>query len=366
MRTKYEFELWHRGQTRIGEIVKLMHGIHYKITRNGVYQLDFNMETERFHDYCRRINEHPNSVLENLITDIKVKRKSAAFPDGKYLFGAVVIEDPPNFNQDNSTMQVFCDGYLNLLADRYVTPPTPYLGVESTDIAWDLIDLTQSQTNGDLGITLGPNQYDTGVLRDRTDYVDQNVKDGVVNLTELQDGNFDLEIDALRRWNTYEHIGNDRPDVVINYPAIEREGIGARSMSMVRTGATVYNRILAYGSGFGEEAKRYIATDPDIPPDTPLRERKMIWSDISDLNRLAEHAEGQLMKQKNMLILPQFHVDGAQFDLNDIWIGDRVRVRQTKWPKYYMDGMFRIEDIEVWLDENLAETIAVTVDDFGL
>lgn len=360
-RTKWEFEIWHKGVTRVAEIAHLMYGIHGRLTRNGVYQLDFNMDTQRFHDFCKSINEHPNSVLENLLTDIKIKR------NGAYLYGVYLVEDPPNFNQNNSTMQLFCDGYLNLLQDRYVTPPSPFVGVESTTLAWNLIDLTQDQDRGDLGITLGPQQYTTGVARDRSDYVDQNVKEGIINLTNLQNGNFDFEIDHLRRFNTYEALGDNRPDIRIVYPADQRRGVGATSMGLTRTGQPMFNRIIAYGKGFGEEALRYVADDVASQLKYGMiKERKMIWNEISDLATLIDHAEGELAKQKEQLILPNFNVSGDHFDLNDIKLGSRIFVEQTKFAKYHMNGMFRIEEIEFWLDENMAEDIKITVDNFGL
>lgn len=352
---KYEIEIWNRGITKVGEIARYCQSIDLSLVRNGVDTIDFNIDLETFESFCKRIGEDPRNVIKPLVTDIKVKR------NGQYVLGGIVIENGANFNQNEAKMLVKCDGYLNLLADRYVT--ASYAGIEATTIAWGLISTTQSQTNGSVGITQG-SMFATGKLRDRN-YKDQNVKDGLVNLTQLVDGNFDFCFKYDRTFETYAKLGNDRPDVVINYPA-SRIGIGASSMNIPQSGAAVFNRIIGKGSGFGDEALTYTANNTASQVNYYLKEKITTYNDISVLQTLTDNVEGELLLHKDILSLPHVTVDGSQFDLNNIGVGDRVVIQQSKYKSYPMSGYFRIEQIDVKLDENMAEDITLTVDNYGL
>lgn len=361
MGPRYEFELWHRGTTKIGEIGRMCQDISYRLVRNGVDWLDFSIDLNAFEEYCAAIGEHPRNVIEPLVTDIKVKR------NGEYLFGVFVVEAPADFNENGSIVRVSCDGYLNLLADRYVTPPSPILQVESTSIAWQLIDLTQNDPapNADLGITLGT-QYMTGINRDRRDYEDQNVKDGIINLTNLENGPFDFGFSPFRVFSTHEHLGSERTDVIVKWPATNDGTIPARRLRTTRSGSQLFNRIIGKGSGNGEETLRHVADNTSSQTSYFLKEKPMLWNGVSNQSTLEEHVEGEVQRTRSLLELPTFTVDGSQFDLGVVRLGDRIVVRQNRHIMYAMDGLYRIEELAVDLDENMAETIAVTVDNFGV
>lgn len=352
---KYTFELWYRGVTCVGDVTKYCQNISYSLRRNGVESLKFDLDLKAFEDYCDRTGQHAEVILDPLNADIKVRRY------GEYLFGTFLIEDPGEFSLNGGLIHLEFDGYLNLTADRYVT--RSYEQVESTAIAWDLIDTTQSQDNGDLGITQG-DMYETGVLRDRN-YDDQNVKDGEVNLTQLVDGNFDFSFNAFREFSTHESLGSDRPDIIIEYPATRRN-IGAKDLMIPRSAANLYNRIIAKGSGFGDETLRYVAERTTSQVSRFLKEKIITYNDISVLETLIEHAEGDAEMLSQLLELPKPVVNGDQFDLNDVKIGDRIVVKQSKFKMFAMDGYYRIEQIDVTLDENFAEEITLTLDNYGL
>lgn len=354
-RQKYEIELWYRGQTRIGEISRYCRNIKFSLVRNGVDSLSFDIDLKAFEEYCERINEDPSLILDPLNADIKVKR------NGQYLFGVFLVEDPGEFSLNGGQVHLEFDGYLNLLADRYVT--RSYEEIESTDIAWDLIFSTQDQANGDLGITVGQ-MYETGIPRNRN-YDDQNVKEGVVNLTSLIDGNFDFRFSHNRVFETFQFLGNERPDVIVDYPATRRN-IGAKDLKIPRSAANLYNRVIAKGSGFGDETIRHVADNAASQAGRFLKERIITYNDISVLETLIEHAEADVAMLSELLVLPKPVVNGDQFDLNSIAVGDRIVVNQSLYKMFLMEGYYRIEQIDVSLDENMAEEITLTLDNYGL
>lgn len=84
------------------------------------------------------------------------------------------------------TVSVQAVDYRRLLASRYVVSPLAFENVSQGDIIWGLIDHTQSQTNGDLGIVQGLEL--NPVIRSRSYEVGQNILDAIVDLTRADGG----------------------------------------------------------------------------------------------------------------------------------------------------------------------------------
>ena len=109
-----------------------------------------------------------------------------------------VIEVTQTWDQDGRDLiNVRAVCYRRILASRHVVTDLSFSGVSQGDIVLQLIQHTQAQTNGDLGITLGT----TGptVLRDREYVVGTNILEAITDLTQIEDGlawdiNQDLEL----------------------------------------------------------------------------------------------------------------------------------------------------------------------------
>lgn len=359
---KYEFELWQRGEHRLGEIGRMMKNIKYKLVRNRVYTLDFGLDLTAFEEYCAAMNQAPRNVLEVGITDVRVKR------NGKYIMGANVVDLPPSFGEDGASIQVSVDGFLSMFDYKFLS--AEFKQIEATEIAWQAIALKQAEANGTFNVTKGA-QYLTRKMRDRL-YQDDDVKELLINLTDLVDGTFDFEFAADRSFNTYGMIGDDRPDVTVNYPAIgskvtrDRIDIDAIRMGITRSSADLANRIIGKGSGFGDETIRHVANDPVSQQIFGVREKIVTFNNVTEKQTLIDHTEAELKKRAQILELPNFTVSGAQFDIEKIGLGSRIKVKQLRHPMYKLDGMYRIEQIDVSLDENFAEEVTITVDNIDL
>ena len=83
--------------------------------------------------------------------------------------------------------------------NRYTDAVVEYASTDAGEIAWDLIDNSQNQTNGDLGITKGI--IETTQNRDRT-YYNQNIMEAIVNLSNVI-GGFDFEFTHNKVFNVY-------------------------------------------------------------------------------------------------------------------------------------------------------------------
>lgn len=349
---KYTIELYSRQGLLIADITRLATNVAFTLQRNTAEQLSFSLDINAFEALCAEIGINPTSILSPYQTDVKVKR------NGEYLFGTQVGDITGTLGETTGTIDVRCFGYFNLLIDRYLT--VSYADIDATDIAWNLIDMTQSQTNGDLGITYGPNQTTT---RDRVrNYERQNVRDAIYNLTKLIDGNFDFEITHDKKWNTYAQIGSDKSsELEFIYPG------NITGITVTRNGLALFNEIIGVGSGFGSEALESIQEDNDSQLNYGLHQKVVSFNSVSQQDTLDQNTEAELSLRKDLLELPSFSVNGEDFNLNDIHIGDRVTLRIQQHPFFNtVDGIYRIEKIEVNIDENEAEEIKITFDNYNV
>lgn len=345
---KYEVELWSKNGTFLADISRYVKNFNFSIQRNEAEQLAMSIDLSAYQDFCASIGVNPTSILGPYQTDIKIKR------NGEYLFGTHVGQIEVTMGETTSTIEIRAFGYLNLLNDRYVTKN--YFGVDAVDIAWDLINETQTQTNGSMGMTQGASQTTT-VERDRT-YVRQNVKEAIVNLTSLIDGNFDFEFTVDREFNTYSMIGSDRSeDLQFIYPGNIKE------VSVPREGLALFNKIYGLGAGFGEEGIASTQGDSDSQLNYGVHERIASFNSVIEQETLDQNTAAELEARKALLEIPKMTVSGENFNLNEISIGDRVTVRiEDNLFLATVNGIYRIEKIEVAVDENEAEDIKLFFD----
>lgn len=333
----------------VGDISRLAQNRNYTIKRNDREELSFSLDLRAFERYCEQVGSQPVEILEAYVTDVRVKR------NGQYLFGVQVVDMEYSFAEAGATVAVKCSGFLDLLMDRYVTKL--YTATDGAVIARDLIAETQA-VMGSFGIEPGVSQ-DSGVLRDRT-YVDQNVKDAIINLTNLIDGNFDFRFTADRKFETYLSMGAIRDSVKFTYP------YNIKSMTVPRTALNLYNYVIALGSGFGEETLRSEAGDTASRLNYGTRQKIISFNSTTDQQTLDQQSVSAVLLMKDLVVMPKLKVSGEFCDLNVVWVGDRIPVETQDYPSLPLSGLYRIEQISVSLDQNDAEDIDLIVDNYGL
>lgn len=344
---KYEIELWSKNGQLLADITRYVKNLKWSEQRNEAEDVSFSMNLDAFQDLATSIGTAPQTLLFPYQTDVKIKR------NGVYRLGAHVGEVTVTGDENTEVMEIRAFGYLNLLIDRYVTKT--YTNEDGVDIAWDLINETQSQTNGDMGITQGAFQAVT-TDRDRT-YERQNVKEAIVNLTNLATNRFDFQFTPSRVFNTYTMLGSQRLNIQFTYPGL------IKGYSVPRIGQALSNKIYGIGSGFGEEALTSTQGDNDSQLNYGVHERIITWNSVVEQDTLDQNTAGQLELRKEILEIPSMKVSGRDFDLNLYGVGDRVPVKINDRPYLSsVDGIYRIERIEVSVDENEAEDIDVYFD----
>lgn len=348
---KYEIELWING-VMVADISKLATSRSYTIKRNDTEEISFTLDVKAFENHCVAAGRDPEATLVPYVTDVRVKRF------GKYLFGTQVVDIQYTFGEGGATMVVKATGFLDLFRDRYITKT--YAPTESTSIARDMLDNTQF-VYGDFGVDNGPDQYNTGVLRERA-FIDQNIKDALVNLTSLIDGNFDFAFTYDRKFNTYAMQGTYRPNLKLTYP------YNIKNISTPKTALNLYNYTIGLGSGFGEETVRSEggdAQDATSRLNYGTRMRIVTFNSVQDQDILDDNTAAANASTKDLLILPKLTVSGDFLDLNTVWVGDRIPVEIQGHPSLPLSDIYRIEQIAVTIDENDAEDIGLTVDNYG-
>lgn len=345
---KYEIELWING-VMVADISRLATSRSYTIKRNDSEEIQFTLDVKAFEDHCVAAGRDPEATLVPYVTDVRVKR------NGKYLFGTQVVDINYTLNEGGASMVVKATGFLDLFASRLITKS--YSAEEATEIARDMLDETQA-VYGDYGVVNGPEQFNTGVDRDRN-YIDQNIKDALLNLTDLIDGNFDFAFTYDRKFNTYEMQGTYRPNLKLTYP------YNIKSISTPKTALNLYNYTIGLGSGFGEETVRSEVSDIDSRLNYGTRMRQVTFNSVEDQTVLDQNTAAENAKTKDLLILPKLTVTGDFLDLNTVWVGDRIPVEIQGHPSLPLNDIYRIEQLSVTLDENDAEDIGLTVDNYG-
>lgn len=348
MQPKYQLELWVNG-VLVGDISKLAKNRSYTIKRNDREELSFELDVIAFEAYCASLGAEPVEILEAYVTDVRVKRND------EYRFGVQVVDMNYIFDEGGARIEVKCSGFLDLLMDRYVTKT--YIDTDATEIARDLIAETQA-VMGSFGITNGVNQATTK-RRDR-EYIDQNVKDAIMNLTNLIDGTFDFKFTADRQFETYTQMGAVRDNLKFTYP------YNIKSMTVPRTALNLYNYIIGLGSGFGEETLRSEAGDTASRLNYGTRQKILSFNSINVQETLDQQVVSEVLLRKDIVMLPKLKVSGEFCDLNVVWVGDRIPVGTQGFTSMPLDGMFRIEQINCSLDDNDAEDIDLIVDNYGL
>lgn len=349
---KYEFELWVNGK-QVGDISKLAKNRNFTLTRNAAEELNFSLNVTAFEAYCKNLGAAPLAILEDYVTDIRVKR------NGNYLFGVQVVDQEFTLNDKGIDVNVKATGFLDLLKDRYVTKN--YSGVERVAIAQDLIATTQAgDPTNNFGIILGTNQYNTGLIDSVRTYTDQNVRDALINLTNLSDGNFDFRFNYDRSFETFGKIGSDRPNTKFIYPYNVTGG------TIPRTAANLFNYIIGIGSGFGTQALRAETADGASRANYGTRQKIVTFNSVSVQDTLDQNAYGYLQLVKSILLLPKLDVSGQFANLDYLSVGDRVPIAVDGHTMLPINDTYRIEQLQVHLDDNDAETVSITVDNYSV
>ena len=171
------------------------------------------------------------AVIEPLATDLWVYR------DAVLLFRGRIVSAPETIASDRHEIALEAVDYRGLLERRMLWVETTYLQQPQGEIAWALVQSTQTQTGGTFGITRGT--VEPGMLRDRTYKAGDNIGNRIAELGRVEDG-FEWWVTPDRTFELAARRGQDR-NAVLDY------GGTVQSMRREPEVAGYANAVLATG-----------------------------------------------------------------------------------------------------------------------
>lgn len=285
--------------------------------------------------------------------EIRVTRNTSVISAGKIALAY------PQISGDTRQIDITVTGWLDLLAQRFTGGNQLYgapAGLPSQDagaIAWDLINTTQSLTNGSFGITQGTIQ--TSVSRDRS-YSFKNIKDALQELSQVDQG-FDFEITwdkVFKVW--YPKIGINNNNSVFTYPG------NIQSLNFQRSAQNIANEIIARGAGTGPDAFTSTVDDAGSQAKYGLRQMFMDMSDVELQATLTQNAQSQLTFSSDFIDVPSITLTssiGPQW--GEYGIGDIVPIQILAQTEVLgpINNNFRIDSAEIDVSDNNVETITL-------
>lgn len=221
-----------------------------------------------------------------------------------------------------------------------------------------LTDNVDAPIRRDFGVTLGTDYASSSQQDDRVRNYDlQNIKDAIINLTKLENDNFEFKFDANKVFTTYARLGSDKPEVELVYPQT------ITSLTTTRDAQTLYNKIFGIGAGIGDERLEIAILDNDSSLTYRVREKAELYNSVEVLDTLTSNTYGALIEQKDMYDRVSVKVSNNTLDLNDVIVGDAIYIR-VDGSTYvdYIDGMFRIVEMDLDVSQEMEESVTLTLE----
>lgn len=230
----------------------------------------------------------------------------------------------------------------------------------STDFFLDeasVTDNVDAPIRRDFGVTLGADYASASQQSDRIRSYDlQNIKDAIINLTKLENDNFDFEFDANKVFTIYPRLGADKPHIELVYPQ------NITTMSVTRDAQTLYNKVFGLGAGIGDERLEVALLDEDSSLTYRVREKTELYNSVEQLNTLTTNTYGALIEQKDMYDNVTVNVSNNTLDLNDVSLGDAIYLRVDNSTYVdYINGMFRIVEVSINVSLEMVESVTLTL-----
>lgn len=353
--SKYAVELVNPAGLLLADLSGRASNRSLSMSRNEAEQINWTLDLNDWEQYCRSINTDPRTLLIPGQTEVRIRRGN------KYLCGGQLNYAYPYVSPQSQTLTLKATGFLNLFNDRVTgttnagTVQETWTATDGSLIASGLIMQSQAKTNGDFGITLGTIAT-TGPLN--RNYSSSVIKNSLQDLTTRQSNSLDFNFTYDKKFNTYTAIGNNRPDVLFEYPN------NITSIGAPIDATSLQNVILAKGQGNGSAGAAVEADNISSQLNYKLRENIVLSNANDDSDgSLTDAAQAELAAWAFPFEIPDLNINGnlAPF-ITDYGIGDRVRVRVKGIQSMaHIDGLYRIEAITLIVDEQDNETITLKV-----
>lgn len=333
------------------------HGRRYTARLNDNSDMSFSID-----------GRHPQAdAIAELSTDVHL-----LFSDAKgtrILDRCRVGPTRDEITEDEHRVEVTCLDYRAVLRDGRILYSTDTLTYESTDqaeIAWGLLDTTQQQPGGSLGIAKAWSGINpTGIDRDRTYEAGDSVGQRIQELSEVEDG-FDWDItpvsaSGLRLDLWYPARGASRGVILILgglVAAVQREVDTSTYANAIR-----YTGAQGDDETPGPDPREIAAPQLDQPGAWPQGRWDAVFGDDGLTTQAALNARAAWQLAESQAIRPVYTVRlrrGGWQGPDHIWLGDTVRLIVPSG-RLQVDTQLRVHEVQLDIDEDGGETATLTL-----
>lgn len=245
--------------------------------------------------------------------------------------------------------------YRKLLGFRTVQSSLSYTAVSQGQIVWNLVDHTQTQVNGNLGITLGTIASVTP--RDRTYLPGKNILEAITEFTKI-DGGLAWGIDPALVLDVFDPAA---------YPLIGQPiilGVNARAMSRPSSADKFANASLAIGNTLTTAPVQ--GASPTLATDTRGRWEKVFTvSSETSATVLQEYADGLVNESLSPVSTWRVEIEPSYYwTLAAYMVGDYVDLaqpRSTVYPVGAPAPVVRCQVIARTLSQDAAGVVTISL-----
>lgn len=323
-------------------------GVRVEATKAKQRRVAWRLDDSAEASFTIRGTHEQAGAITELVTDLIV------YVDGVPLYRGTVGPTGDELAGVGHDVNVSTGDYRARLHRRilYAANQLVWTGVEQRTILWNLVQETQGNAGGDLGITDGTSSG-AAVARDRTYAAGQNIGEAMDQLGRVIDG-FEWEVDAtlaLNRWNPQR--GENR-GIVLDYGGLVR-----RARREVNP-ADFFTSLRLNGDDalVAEEREDVdIATRPEGRWDKQLGETSIVLQTTLEerADRLIE--DGPVVQPSYVVTLAPDRWEGP----GHIWLGDTVRLRIRSLPRLDVDAEMRVHEVAATLNTNGRPTIELVL-----
>lgn len=362
--SNYFYELWSPSGQQIADISPYLRTRHFKVTRNRGEAIDMSFDLGQMESLVATLGTTVASFFGPGFNEVRIRRGD------RYLTGGQISYLLPAIDGSKRSLDVRAVGFLEILKDRYLYPTDgtalglTYTNTDIGQIMWNMINLTQSRQNGNFGITQGTIET-SRLVGDTWKPFGLNIRDILIGITKWY-RSVDFAFSADKKFSVYARQGQDKTELRFALPG------NIKSLRLPVDASQLATIVFARGSGNGSDQQLIQTWPASLSTSTPeqqvykLREVLIDYPSFNTAQPLTDHAQEEYRKYAAPTAIPEIVLDGNREPfLGAYWIGDRVPIsidanQGTAFAA--LDGQsWRINEIDVVVDENDAETITLKV-----
>lgn len=368
---EYEVNLYIDG-TLVGDCRQLAQGLKWirRRTKVGADEIDFTLNDVLFNKWCLERNTSLDKMLRPLALECRISRNGTSIVGG---FLATMPSYQPN--QTSANLALKFDGYLNLLNGVYIKPIGKVTGNMDALIQRFIGEAdTRAATAGKAyGFTAGTLEQLPSIEHTFDNYKSTKewICDRSDNITGA--GPFDVyfHADKIYDVSASEHFGDVITDWVANYPTKANQ-TSATSISAQEVSGFA-SAVIGIGSGEissnASENTAIISEQVYSPAvlEYGYYETIMQDSSVSTQTTLDNNTATTLANTSTLVWQPEITLNGRNVQpiptgSNKIWIGDTITIANAEDLTGMTNGQFRVNELEVSIAANGAETIKPTLE----